>query len=113
MNVHNIMEEEDFKTFITESVTRTYKLSKDKVNDFLSHMVPIETMQEKGFKIDNKSDFIKGYAVCVFFMATNSSIPITLQTANLWPLSNDRQKFLNDLQDEYSKKLTADFDNID
>lgn len=60
------MEEEDFKTFITESVTRTYKQSKDKVNDFLNHMVPIETMQEKGFNIDSKSDFIKGYAVCVF-----------------------------------------------
>lgn len=48
-----------------------------------------------------------------FFMITNSSILLTLQTANLWPLSVDRQKFLNDLQDEYSKKLTVDFDNID
>ena len=112
MNVDNIMEAEDFRTFLTESITRNYKLSKDRVNDFLSHMVPVETMREKGFKIDNKSDFIKGYAVCVFFMITNSSIPLTLETAKLWPLSDERQKFLNDLQDEYSKKLTIDFDNI-
>ena len=107
------MEEEDFRTFLTESITRSYKLTKDKTNDFLSHMVPVETMREKGFKITNKSDFIKRYAVCMFFMITNSSIPLTLETAKLWPLSDDRQKFLNDLQDEYSKKLTVDFDNID
>ena len=107
------MEEEDFRIFLTESITKSYKLTKDKVNDFLNHMVPIETMKEKGFKIDNKSDFIKGYAICAFYMTTNTSIPLTLQTANLWPLSNDRQKFLNDLQEEYSKKLTVDFDNID
>lgn len=106
------MEEEDFRIFLTESITRNYKLTKDKVNDFLSHMVPVETMRKKGFKITNKSDFIKGYAVCMFFMITNSSIPLTLKTANLWPLSDNRQKFLTDLQDEYSKKLTVNFDNI-
>lgn len=107
------MDEEDFRIFLTESITMNYKSCKDKVNDFLSRMVPIETMREKGFKITNKSDFIKGYAVNMFFMITNTSIPITLKTAELQPLSNDRQKFLDDLQDEYSKKLTVDFDNID
>ena len=105
------MEEEDFKTIMTEMVLDCYKVCKTQVTYFQSQLLPIEEMRELGCKIDNKSDFVKGYAVCAFINAIITLEKSTLEKANMLPLSDDKKEFLDDLQAEYSNKLTVDFDN--
>lgn len=105
------MTDDELKTVIDNSCKKAYdEIIKKTMVLFDKGNTP-KFIENAGFKIGNKQDFAKGYAVCGLYMIANITLDTSFSIYNvIW--SNRLLQYREELLEDYSKKISVYFHNL-
>ena len=68
-------------------------------------------MNKSGFKIEHRTDFVKGYAICGLYMIANTALNETFRIKNQ-PFTEYLIKYKDEQLDKLSMKICDHFDEL-
>ena len=100
--------DQDYPQLLENFFEQVYEHTKNTVQPILDDMVPTDQINKDSLKISNKSEFIKGYAVAMFYGMSNQ-VDTASEKLNIQKPYNALQ-IKEKLQNNYAQKLCNYFD---